>query len=129
MNPLSFPLFADENIDPTVVSGLRSRGHDVRSTAEAGLNGRSDLDVLRTATAEGRVVITHDAGFASAAIRGGEPFVGIVCLRPGHIVAETVLESTLALSGADVDVEPPFFVVAERREARVKIRLRSGGPW
>lgn len=96
MNPLSFLLFADENIDPIVVAGLRSRGHDVCRTGETGLNGRSDVEILRVATAGRRVVITHDAGFASAAIRGGEPFVGIVCLRPGHIVAETVLEAILA---------------------------------
>jgi predicted nuclease of predicted toxin-antitoxin system len=129
VNPLFFPLLADENIDPTVVAGLCSRGHDVCRTGETGLNGRSDLEVLRTATAGGRVVITHDAGFASAAIRGGEPFVGIVCLRPGHIVAKTVLDAMLALSRVDIDVEPPFFVVVERREGRVKIRLRAGGPW
>lgn len=78
VKPLDFPLLADENIAPDVVSGLRSRGHDVRSVWDEALVGRPDADVVDTATRLGRVVVTHDVAFGRSAIRAGTSFVGIV---------------------------------------------------
>jgi hypothetical protein len=47
VNPLDFPLVADENIAPDVITFLRKRGSDVQSVAEKGLFGQSDVVVLR----------------------------------------------------------------------------------
>ena len=71
MNPLEFPLLADENIDPDVIAFLRQCGKDVQSIAEEGLFGLSDLAVLRRAHEAGRAVLTHDSDFGSLVIVQG----------------------------------------------------------
>lgn len=125
MNPLEFALLADENIAPDVVAALRERQMDVRTASELGLLGVADSALLARATTEGRVILTHDADFGLLAVRQGLPFVGVIFLRPGHINTSFVLETIDTLRRADVNVEPPFLVVAEHRRDRVCIRLRQ----
>ena len=129
MKPLDFPLLSDENIAPDVVIGLRARGCDLRTAGEERLMGRPDVEVLERATNQGRVVVTHDLAFGRSAIRSGTPFVGIIYLRPGHIVAEFVLGVIDALRSSTVEVEPPFIAVAERQEVTVRVRTRTSPPW
>jgi predicted nuclease of predicted toxin-antitoxin system len=126
MNPLDFPLLADENIAPAVVAALRERHIDVRTASELGLVGASDSILLARATAENRVIVTHDADFGLLTVRQGLPLVGVIFLRPGHIDTSFVLQTNDTLRGADVEVEPPFLIVAEHRQNRVLIRLRRG---
>jgi hypothetical protein len=71
--------------------------------------------------------VTHDLAFGKAAIRGGARFVGIISIRPGHISAAFVLAAVDALRA--IDVQPPFIVVAERREKVVRVRVRLEPPW
>jgi predicted nuclease of predicted toxin-antitoxin system len=85
MKALDFPLLADENIHPDVVRELSRQGKDVRSVVASGLTGRPDAEILRHAHAEGRVVLTHDSDFGTIIYRSGQPFTGIIYLRPGHI--------------------------------------------
>ena len=54
----------DENISPRIVYAIRQAGYDVIDVKEAKRFGWSDVRVLAWATAEGRVVITHDKDFA-----------------------------------------------------------------
>jgi len=129
VNPLDFPLRADENISPDVASGLRSRGHDVRSVWDEALVGRPDAEVLETATRLGRVVVTHDVAFGRSAVRAGTSFVGIVYLRPGHISAAFVLDIVDALRASVVDVPSPFIAIAERQQSTVRVRVRMTPPW
>ena len=53
-------LFADENFPLPVVEALRDLGHDVVTTAEAGVGGRGVPDdaILQLATDQSRVVLT-----------------------------------------------------------------------
>ena len=53
-------LHADENIAAAVVHGLRRRGVEVTTTADANLLGASDEQQLAYCQREGRVIITHD---------------------------------------------------------------------
>jgi len=80
-----FPILTDENVDPDVVAGLRGLGFDVLDVLESGRAGASDVELLRWAMSQGRVVITHDADFGTLAVLQNEPLVGLVYLRPGHI--------------------------------------------
>ena len=57
-------------------------------------------------------------------MRLGIPYFGVVFLRPGHISSAVVLGVIDTLRRANIDVEPPFLVVAERRQDRVLIRVR-----
>ena len=125
MNPLDFPLLADENIHPAVVSYLRQQEYDIRFTVEEELFGQSDRAVLSMAYADGRVVLTHDSDFGMLVITQGEPFIGIVYLRPGHIRAEFTIQTLRTVAAQPLEVRPPFIVVAEQRGQRVQIRTRQ----
>jgi hypothetical protein len=61
-----FPLLTDENLDSDVVASLRLTGFDVLDVVESGLQGSADVDLLRLAAAQGRVVVTHDADYCRA---------------------------------------------------------------
>lgn len=127
VKPLDFPLLADENIAPDVVSGLRSRGHDVRAVRDEALVGRPDAGVLATATRLGRVVVTHDVAFGRSAFRAGTSFIGIVYLRPCHISAAFVLDIVDALRESSVDVQSPFIAIGIAPSRLV--RVRTTPPW
>jgi predicted nuclease of predicted toxin-antitoxin system len=124
MNPLDSAVLADENISPEVVMALRERGVAVTTAVEIGLGGASDAALLDWAAPEKRVILTHDVDFGLLTIRLGVPFFGVVFLRPGHVSSAIVLGVIDTLRHADIDVEPPFLVVAERRQNRVLIRVR-----
>ena len=128
MKPLDFPLLADESIAPDVVAALTAGGKDIRSIHDEGLTGATDRDILRHANGAGRVVLTHDSDFGRLVFQSAEPFVGVIFLRPGHISASVVLETIAGVGRLDEDVEPPFVLVAERREDTVRIRVRHVGP-
>jgi hypothetical protein len=57
---MSHALYADENFEYGVVEELRALGYDVRTVQEAGRCGLDDPTVLADATAEGRVVLSHN---------------------------------------------------------------------
>ena len=53
-------LLADENFEDAVVAALIALGHDVVTARAEGLNGIVDPAVLAHATANSRIVLTHD---------------------------------------------------------------------
>ena len=55
--------YTDEHVPRAVVKGLRQRGVDVLTVAEAGMLGASDEEHLALARREGRVIFTQDADF------------------------------------------------------------------
>jgi predicted nuclease of predicted toxin-antitoxin system len=125
VNPLDYALLADENVQRDVVTYLRQQGYDVQSLAEEGLFGQSDADVLRIAHQAQRVVLTHDADFGTLAIAQGQPFTGIVYLRPGHIRPSFTIQTIETLAAQPLDVQPPFIVVAERHDQTIRVRTRQ----
>ncbi len=122
--PAELSFLADENVHPKVVAGLRARGHDVTTVVELELAGRPDLQILKAALEAERTVLTHDSDFGTLAILQGEPWSGIVYVRPGHISPEFVLEVLDAVRALDTDLEFPFLLVAARRDQDVRIRIR-----
>ena len=124
MNLFDFPLLADENIHSDVLSYLRQSGLDVVSISEQEHFGLPDTKVLRQALKARRIVLTHDSDFGSLALMGAE-FIGILYLRPGHIRAEFTIETIKAIREQEIEVTPPFIVVAERTGDNVKIRIRK----
>lgn len=122
-----FPLLTDENLDPEVVAELRGLGFDVVDVVESGRQGATDLELLRWASAEGRVVVSHDADFGTLAILQHEPVVGVVYLRPGHINPQFTLATMQTLLKAEIDLTPPFVLVAKRSGDQITIRVRYLG--
>ena len=71
----------DENM-PTAMSDLFLRaGHDTATVTEEGLRGADDKQILKKATAEGRIVITFDAGFGNIRKYPIGEHAGIVVFR------------------------------------------------
>lgn len=124
MKALDFPILADENVHPEVISFLRNAGLDVESIAEWGSFGLLDTEVLRRATEAGKVVLTHDSDFGGLALMGAK-FVGIIYVRPGHIRSVFTIKTLEAIRNNAPDVTPPFILVAERTGDTVKIRVRQ----
>jgi predicted nuclease of predicted toxin-antitoxin system len=73
-DPVRF--YLDEHIHGAVASGLRQHGIDVLTAQEAGRSGLPDPDQLAFATAEDRVLVTHDTDFL-ALTAGGATHAGI----------------------------------------------------
>lgn len=76
----------DEHIDAAIANGLRQRGIDSTTTADAGLLQATDEEHLAYALAEGRVVVTHDDDFLELHSRG-IPHAGIAYC---HMHARTI---------------------------------------
>ena len=74
MKALDYPLLADENVHPDVISFLREAGLDVESVSEQGRFGIPDTEVLQQATESDRAVLTHDSDFGGLALMGAKCF-------------------------------------------------------
>ena len=84
---------SDENISPRVVRALRQAGYDVLDLKEAGRLGWPDERILAWATAQSRIVITHDKDFAELLRHPiAKRHAGVILLRlhhqrPAHVIA------------------------------------------
>lgn len=114
------PLVADINVAVEVVAFLRRSGVDVLSAYEAGWALWPDARILREATARGRFVLSHDADFGRLAVAEGEPYLGILYLRPGDDPPDVVIRRLRPLLMAAVDWSPP--VIAVFRRGRLRLR-------
>ncbi|MBY0525486.1 MAG: DUF5615 family PIN-like protein [Gemmataceae bacterium] len=56
-------LLADENFEDEVVDALAALGHDVVTARAEGLTNTQDPVVLAHATAEARILLTHDRDY------------------------------------------------------------------
>lgn len=124
MKPLDFPLLTDENVQEAVVTWLRDSGRDVQTIFDEGLGARSDAEILARAHSHGRVVVTHDSDFGRLVVLRRQPLFGIIFLRPGHRDADFTIGTLRALQISEIDVEPPFLLVAERRGHETRVRVR-----
>lgn len=124
MNPLRSPLLADENIHPEVISFLRSQGTIVESVVEIGLQGYADRAILNYAIERDLIILTHDSDFGTLVITEDSPIVGIVFVRPGHILPSFTIATLKTILAQSLEVRPPFIIVARRVGNQVNIRTR-----
>jgi len=120
-----FPFLTDEDIHPDVVDFLRRRGCNVLDVKESGWAGSNDLALICKARAENRVILTHDSDFGTLAVLAGEPVVGIVYVRPGHIKPHFTIATLDTLFRQELSFTVPFLVVARRTGDMVRIRVRG----
>lgn len=119
-----YPFLTDENIHPLVVAMLRQEGINVWDVKEEQQQGASDTDLLHRAHGEGRIVLTHDSDFGALALAHNLAWTGIVYLRPGLQHVNIVLENLRILFAQRLRPHVPFILVIERKQDRLKIRLR-----
>lgn len=72
--------FLDENISRSTKTFLEKLGHDVKSVADHKMSGNEDVDVLRRAALESRIVITHDLDFGNL-VNYPVYYTGVIILR------------------------------------------------
>ncbi|MGD1097224.1 MAG: DUF5615 family PIN-like protein [Bryobacteraceae bacterium] len=99
---------ADANLDGRIIRGLRRAAQeiDIQTSAEAGLGGLDDTDVLRIAADSGRVLVSQDrrtmpAHFARYVARAQSP--GLILLRGAIPIAADIEELLLIWSASEAD--------------------------
>lgn len=118
-------LIVNENVPAPSVVLLRSRGVDVLSVRET-MPGASDEQVLATASASGRWLVTFDRDYGELVFSKGHPAPpAIIYLRQEPVPATRPAERLLELF-ADPDlIRGHLAVVAERT---IRLRRLSGPP-
>lgn len=80
----------DQHVSSAVARGLRLRGIEVTTTADAGLQNASDLEHIAYALRESRVIVTQDQDFLRHHAQG-VPHAGIVYAKQGvHSTGEII---------------------------------------
>ncbi len=88
--------FLDQHIPAAVARGLRRRGVDVLTAQEAGRCGVTDIEQLRYAHQQGRVLVTFDDDFLGLAA-GGAQHAGIAfCSAMKYTLGELIRVLLLA---------------------------------
>ncbi|MBK6931854.1 MAG: DUF5615 family PIN-like protein [Saprospirales bacterium] len=108
-----------------MVEFLRAEGINVFDIKKENLFRLSDRSILEMALSQQRVVISQDSDFGALIFRDQVPFYGVVYLRPGHESPEVHIESMAVILDADLEIRPPFVLVAENTGDLVRLRLRN----
>lgn len=80
----------DENVSGAIALGLRRRGIDVTTALDAGLLGADDVDHLRFAVHQDRVVVTHDDDFTRIHASGTDHLGICYCPKDKHSIGSLV---------------------------------------
>lgn len=100
----------DENFNEMIVRGLlrRSKGLDLLSVRQAGLESAEDPIVLASAAEEGRIVLTHDVntmpGFAADRIKRGLRMPGLFVV-PSSAQIGGIIDDLLLITQCSSDDE------------------------
>ena len=97
-SPEQIRFYLDENVANAVANGLRNRGIDVITTAEAGYMGRDDLDIMAFALQENRVIVTQDDDFLAHA-SAGVTHAGIAYCKPQTRSIKQIIQGLLLIHG------------------------------
>jgi predicted nuclease of predicted toxin-antitoxin system len=128
MKLLDFPLLTDENIDPDLVAYLRLVGFDVLDIKESGMQATADDSIIRLGNQTGRVVLTEDRDFCRIIFTQNPEFTGVVYFRPGSFFSAYHIATMEGLLKINPDLEPPFFITAERLNNKLRVKVRNALP-
>ena len=100
-------LLADENLNATIVRGLRRRVErlDLLSIQGLGLTGSDDPTVLAVAAEQDRVLLTQDVQtvirFAFERVDAGMPMPGVIEIVPGASLGAVIEDPALVVESHD----------------------------
>ena len=99
--PIRYPV--DEHAPTAVGAGLRKRGIYVITTADAGLLGAEDKNLLASAAEEDRVVVRQDRNFLRLAAEAEKDHPGVAYAPQVRSIGELVrlLDPLAQVSDAD----------------------------
>jgi predicted nuclease of predicted toxin-antitoxin system len=113
----------DESTGSGVVNYLQSQGYDAVSVVDI-MPQADDIEILRYAYAENRLVITNDKDFGDLIFRSQEPHQGIVLLRlqdESGINRVSVISRVIAQYAEHL---PGRFTVATEKNIRFRPKLK-----
>jgi predicted nuclease of predicted toxin-antitoxin system len=97
---------ADADLDARILRGLKRLAPeiDIRGALQAGFTALPDIEVLRFAAAEGRVLVSQDrrtmpGHFRKFLEKANSP--GVILLREGITISSAIDELTLIWSASD----------------------------
>ena len=114
------PIVADITIAPQVVQWLRAEGVDVLHAYEEEWFRTPDSEILTRALIENRFVLTHDSDFGELAVLRGEPFYGIIHLRPGGRPPSKVIADLAELNARNIRWERGMLAVFRNGNLRIR---------
>lgn len=92
------------------------------------MQSSTDVEIIRIGNQSGRVIITEDRDFCQIVFTQNPEYTGVIYIRPGSFFSAFHIETLESLLAADPDVEPPFFILAERQKSKVRIKVRNAMP-
>jgi predicted nuclease of predicted toxin-antitoxin system len=108
-------IIANENVMATVISELRSRGHDVVWVKET-MPKAEDESILAAAQTQQRLVLTHDKDFGELAFRFGLPAAcGVLLIRLSGTGRQADIELVLNVIDSRDDWAGHFSVATRGR--------------
>jgi predicted nuclease of predicted toxin-antitoxin system len=110
----------DENVDARLKIHLTQLRHDVTRVGADYPRGLADREVLSTAHAEGRVLITNDRDFGELVFRLRQPHQGVILLRLGTYVPLATKIQRVDDVLARYSDELEHFIVVTPRTIRVR---------
>jgi len=117
-------ILADENIEPFLVTWLRTAGHAVLSVRETN-RGSGDSEVLRLALDTKRVLLTADKDFGELVFRQRRSAAGVILLRLHTASRREFIDLVQQHFPAIANAAPNHFVTVTNGALRVR-RLLSG---
>lgn len=102
-------IYADENVERSVVFSLKERGFDITSVNMEGRKGLPDKEQLDFANENGRVILTHDPDFVKICEK--EEHHGILFIpkrRKPSEIAKRVVRILEVLDSEDLENEVVF---------------------
>jgi len=107
-------LIADENVQRTVVEGLRQQGHDVRHIQQM-TPGVPDEAILDMANRESAVLLTYDRDFGELVFRQKRVAKGVILVRPVGMPPARIADLVAAaISTHGAEIERSFTVISSQ---------------
>jgi predicted nuclease of predicted toxin-antitoxin system len=104
----------DEGTDARIAPFLQQEGHDVAVVGRDRLYAMKDEDVLATAFAEARILITDDRGFGQLIFQRRLQHAGVILFRPGHLALPIRIAALTTLLNDHPNQMSNFIVITER---------------
>ncbi|MGH2861187.1 MAG: DUF5615 family PIN-like protein [Solirubrobacteraceae bacterium] len=112
----------DECVSPRVGEVLKEAGHDAVHLRDVGLLGANDSDVMASATADSRVVVSADTDFGELLATRGATLPSVILLRQSDRTAAHQAQTILAnLPQVESDLQTG--AVVSVTDDRVRVRL------
>jgi predicted nuclease of predicted toxin-antitoxin system len=110
----------DENVPVSLVTVLKTLGHDVDSVPQEGLTGKPDPDVWRAAQECGRFLITQDLDFSDVRRYAPGTLQGLLLVRLKQTGRRAVYRGVTSLfTDYDPNLWRECFVLATEVKVRV----------